>query len=75
MASSSGSVTAIPNAVIASPCKYSLSPGSVITGAEFVGSGSGASGGAGAGAAAVTVTVKSSVTSEFTPSLAVTVTA
>ena len=66
----------IPNAVIASPCAYSLSPGFVITGTTFVGSGSGGSdgaGGSGAGAA-VTVTVKSRVTSAFTPSFAVTVT-
>ena len=62
----------IPNAAIASPCAYVLPPGSVITGAAFVGCCG--SGGSGAGVAAVTVTVKSSVTSGVTPSFAVTVT-
>ena len=31
------SVTVIPNAAMDSPCAYSLSPGSAITGAEFAG--------------------------------------
>ena len=61
----------IPNAVMDSPCAYSLFPGSVITGAAFVG-GSGRAGGSGVCAAA---TVMPKVAVDWRcPSDAVTVT-
>ena len=70
MSSASASVTVTSNAVIVSPCAYSLFPGSVITGAAFVASAPGAPG---APAAAVTVIVKVAVDSRV-PSDAVIVT-
>ena len=76
MSSTSASVTVIPNAAMDSPCAYSLFPGSVITGAVFVGVGSGGSdrsGGSDVCAAAATVTSKVAVDSSV-PSEAVMVT-